>query len=212
MSNTPRRALIVIDVQSEYLGGNLPIEYPDVQQSLGNITRAMDAARAHGMPIVVVQQLAPADSPLFARGSHSAALHPAVAQRPHDHRVEKRLPSALAGTDLGPWLRARDIDTLVVVGYMTHNCNDSTIRQAVHEGWQVEYLQDASGAPSYRNRAGAASAEEIHRVFCVVLQSRFAAVMSTDEWLQVLETGVAPVRETIYQSNQQARASGQACG
>lgn len=208
MSKAPRRALIVIDVQNEYLTGNLPIEYPDVQQSLGNITRAMDAARAHGMPIVVVQQLAPVDSPLFARGSHNGALHPAVAQRPHDHRVEKWLPSALAGTDLGPWLQARDIDTLVVVGYMTHNCNDSTIRQAVHEGWQVEYLHDASGAPSYRNRAGAASAEEIHRVFCVVLQSRFAAVMSTDEWLQVLDGSTEPERGSIYASSRPAHQNG----
>ncbi|MEX6502544.1 cysteine hydrolase family protein [Pseudomonas zhanjiangensis] len=206
MSNSPRRALIVIDVQHEYLGGNLPIEYPDVQQSLGNIARAMDAAHAQDMPIVLVQQLAPADSPLFPRGSYNAALHPTVAERPHDLRLEKSLPSALAATELGQWLRARDVDTLTVVGYMTHNCNDSTIRQAVHEGWQVEYLHDASGSVSYRNRAGAASAEDIHRVFCVVLQSRFAAVMSTDEWLQILKSGARPERDNIYQSNQRARS------
>ena len=208
MSNTPRRALIVIDVQNEYLDGNLPIEYPEVRHSLANITCAMDAAHAQGIPIVVVQHLAPASSPVFARGSHNAALHPAVVERPCDLRLEKSLASALAGTELGSWLRARAIDTLTVVGFMTHNCNDSTIRQAVHEGWQVEYLHDASGALAYRNRAGAATAEEIHRVFTVVLQSSFAAVMSTDEWLQRLETGAAPERDTIYQSNQRARASG----
>ncbi|EQD52965.1 hypothetical protein B1A_12544, partial [mine drainage metagenome] len=33
MLNKPRRALIVIDVQNEYVTGNLPIEYPDIHLS-----------------------------------------------------------------------------------------------------------------------------------------------------------------------------------
>lgn len=78
---TPRRALIVIDVQNEYVSGDLPIEYPDVQTSLANIGRAMDAARAAGVPVVIVQNFAPADSPLFARGSNGAELHPVVSER-----------------------------------------------------------------------------------------------------------------------------------
>ena len=38
------------------------------------------------------------------------------------------MASSLTATDLGPWLRARGIDTLTVVGYMTHNCDDATVR------------------------------------------------------------------------------------
>ena len=34
MPTTPRRALVVIDVQNEYVSGNLPIEYPPVERSL----------------------------------------------------------------------------------------------------------------------------------------------------------------------------------
>jgi len=34
----------VIDVQNTYVGGNLPIEYPPVEQSLANIGRAMNGA------------------------------------------------------------------------------------------------------------------------------------------------------------------------
>ena len=78
---SPRRALIVIDVQNEYVSGDLPIEYPEVQSSLANIGRAMDAARAAGVPVVVVQNFAPGGSPIFARGSDGAELHPVVASR-----------------------------------------------------------------------------------------------------------------------------------
>ena len=100
----PRRALLVIDVQNEYVTGNLPIEYPDVNVSLANIGRAIDAANQHGVPVVVVQNMAPAASPLFARGSDGAALHEVVATRPRAHLIEKSMPSAFAGTDLAGWL------------------------------------------------------------------------------------------------------------
>lgn len=204
MSQQVKRALIVIDVQNEYFDGNLRIEYPPLRDSLPNILRAMDAARAAGIPVVVVRHLAPADSPLFARGSHAAELHAQVAERPHDLLVDKSQASALSGTGLGDWLRARGVDTLSLVGYMTHNCDDSTARQAAHEGWQVEFLDDASGALPYANSAGAASAEEIHRVFSVVLHSSFAAVASTDAWLQAVASGQALPSDDIYLSNQRA--------
>ncbi len=144
-------------------------------------------ARAAGVPVVVVQNFAPGGSPIFARGSDGAELHPVVASREHDHYVEKSLPSAFTGTDLAEWLTARQIDTLTVAGYMTHNCDASTINHAVHAGLTVEFLHDATGPVPYENSAGFASAEDIHRVFCVVLQSRFAAVASTDEWLAAVK-------------------------
>ncbi|WP_437882912.1 cysteine hydrolase family protein [Pseudomonas sp. LRF_L74] len=204
MSQSPRRALIVIDVQNEYFTGNLRIEHPPVSQSLPNITRAMDAAQAKGIPVVVIQHFAPADSPLFARGGEMVELHPEIARRPRDLHVEKTLASALANNELGAWLRERRIDTLSVVGYMTHNCDVSTVLQASHEGWQVELLHDASGSLPYDNAAGSASAEEIHRVMTVVMHSSFAAVASTEQWLAAVENAEELPRDNIYLSNQRA--------
>jgi nicotinamidase-related amidase len=205
VTQKPRRALIVIDVQNEYVTGNLPIEYPDVRVSLDNIGRAMDAAVAHSIPVIVVQTVAPATAPIFAEGTPGAELHDVVKSRPRDHFFLKQLPSAFAGTYLAEWLAARSIDTIVVVGYMTHNCDFATVNQAVHSGLSVEFLSDASGSPRYENRAGKASAEELHRVFTVVMQSRFAAVVTTDEWIAALESGIPPVRDTIYGSSLRAR-------
>lgn len=202
---TPKRALIVIDVQNEYFTGGLPIAYPDPQVSVTNIGIAMDTAHAAGIPVIVVQQTSPASSPLFAIETDGWQLHPVVASRPRDHYLRKLLPSAYPETDLAQWLQARGIDTLTVVGYMTHNCDASTINHALHNGTAVEFLHDASGAVPYQNQAGFASAEDIHRVFNVVLQSRFAAVMSTQEWVHCVTTGATPVRDNIFKSNQRAR-------
>ncbi|MER8895455.1 isochorismatase family protein [Mesorhizobium sp. M0676] len=205
-ANTPRRALIVIDVQNDYDGGDLAIQYPPFRDSVVNVARAMDAAAAAGVKVVVVKQMAPETSPVFAKGSHGGELHPEIARRSRDHHVEKSLPSAFAGTDLEAWLRANTIDTITVIGYMTHNCDLSTIIHAAHVGFAVEFLSDATGSLPYANSAGYASAEEIHRVVSIILQSRFAAVLKTAEWIDCLKTGALPERDTPYASNQRALA------
>lgn len=205
MTLNPRRALIVIDVQNDYVTGNLPIEYPDVACSLVNIARAMDAACAQRIPSIVVQNTSPVGSPIFAKGTSGWELHDIIRTRQYSHYIEKNLPSAFAGTDLSDWLKQEGIDTLTVAGFMTHNCDDSTIKHAMHAGLAVEFLSDASGAVPYVTRIGQATAEEIHRVFTVVMQTRFAAVASTDEWIAALKSQRALPRDNIYASNQRAR-------
>ncbi|MGB6105694.1 MAG: cysteine hydrolase family protein [Pusillimonas sp.] len=205
MTVPPRRALLVIDVQNEYVTGNLLIEHPPVQMSLRNIGLAMDAARAASIPVIVVQHDAPTDSPLFAKGSQAWELHPQVAGRPADHRVNKQMASVFAGTDLAQWLQNRNVDTLTVIGYMTHNCVASTIFHASHDGLKVEFLADASGTPSYKNAAGSASAEEIHRVFSTVFHSNFAAVATTADWTAAVNEGRAMEPDSIYLSNQRTK-------
>ncbi|MGH8806419.1 MAG: cysteine hydrolase family protein [Noviherbaspirillum sp.] len=207
MTTTPRRALIVIDVQNEYVTGNLPIEYPPVQDSLANIGRAIDAARAAGVPVIVVQHDAPEISPLFAKGSDGWKLHPVVGDRMRDHHISKTTPSAFTGTDLAQWLTDRQIDTLTVIGYMTHNCDAATIMHASHAGLNVEFLTDATGAVPYENAGGKVSAEEVHRVFSVVFHSNFAAAATTDDWIVAVQAK-RPIRcDNVYASNQRARAS-----
>uniref|UniRef100_E6QSP7 GCN5-related N-acetyltransferase:Isochorismatase hydrolase n=1 Tax=mine drainage metagenome TaxID=410659 RepID=E6QSP7_9ZZZZ len=201
----PRRALIVVDVQNDYLAGNLPIEYPNAELSLINIGKVIDAAQSAKVPVIMVQNILATDAPFMAQGSPGAALHSTISSRAHDHYIAKNMPSAFAGTDLEVWLRQHGVDTVTVIGYMTHNCNLSTMLHAFHSGFMVEFVHDASGSVSYKNRAGSASAEEIHRVISVVLQSRFAAVMSTGEWIVLVESGQTAERDSIFRSNQRAR-------
>ena len=61
--------------------------------------------------------------------------------------------------------------------------------------FEAEFLADAAGAVSYANAQGHVSAKTIHETACVVMQSRFAAVMTTDEWLAILAGRAAPPRK-----------------
>ena len=101
-TTAPRRALIVVDVQNIYADGPLLIEHPPVQDSLVRIGQAMDAARAAGIPTVVVQE----DS--FGIDTQGWKIHNVVASRPHDLLVHKTLPSAFTHTGLAAWLA--DVD------------------------------------------------------------------------------------------------------
>ena len=204
--SAPRRALVVIDVQNEYFeGGGLPIEYPPVESSLPKIAQAMDAARAAGVPVVVVQHHAPKGAPVFQADNFHGQLHPEIAQRPRDHLITKAFPSVFTGTDFADWLARHEIDTLSVTGYMTQNCDASTVFEAMHRGLNVEFLSDATGALPYENAAGRVSAEEIHRVFSVVFHSNFAAVATTDVWVAALKSGTAIEKDKVVMSNRSAR-------
>lgn len=205
-----RRALIVIDVQNDYDGGNLAITHPPFHETLPNVARAMDLAKAAGVKVVVIKMISPATSNVFRPGTHGAELHPEIASRPRDKYIEKTLPSAFTGTDLEYWLRVNGIATVTVAGYMTHNCDLSTVIHAMHMGFGVEFLSDATGSLDYANSAGTATAEEIHRVMSVVLQSRFAAVVTTDEWATHLKAGTAPERDNPFASSQRAIQARQA--
>lgn len=180
-----KRALLVIDVQMEYFTGKMPVTHP--QGSFENILTAMGGAAAHGIPVILVQHSAPQpDSATFRRGSREWEIHEQVLAMPHDRIIEKSLPGSFTGTGLDELLRGMGVDTVVIAGYMTQMCCDTTARQALHLGYAVEFLADATGTLNVSNSAGAVTAEELHRAILVTQQMRFSRVLNTAEWLTIL--------------------------
>ncbi len=181
------RALLVIDVQQEYFSGALPISHP--VGHFERILEAMDTAHRNGVPIVVIQHTFLSDSmPIFQRQSATWQLHPEIASRPRDVLIEKNLPGSFTGTELESWLRARQIDTVTIAGYMTHMCCDTTAREAVHRGFKVEFLSDATGTLPLDNSAGKVTAEELHRSILCAQQMLLSEVLNTGSWAKRVES------------------------
>jgi len=180
-----KRALIVIDVQNIYFSDSFHVTYPE--GSLQNILSAMDAADAHGIPIVVVQHTSRSNSKSFSRGSFAWQLREEVAKKPRTILIEKNFPGSFTGTDLEKWLRENGITTVTITGYMTQMCCDSTARQAYHLGFGVEFLSDATGTMGIENGAGKVSAQELHNAILVTQASVFSKVLTTKEWIESLE-------------------------
>ncbi len=184
-----KRALLVIDVQNDYFSGRHTITHP--ADSFARILDAIDAANAAGIPVVLVQHTAPEGTMReFREGTHGWEIIPDVLDRPHDEVIEKHLPGSFTGTPLESWLRVRGIDTVTIAGYMTQMCCDTTSRQALHMGFRVEFLSDATGTHDFSNPAGAVTAEELHRAVLVTQASRFAEVMTVREWIERISAGL----------------------
>ncbi|MGP9503920.1 isochorismatase family protein [Specibacter sp. AOP5-B1-6] len=206
-----RRALVIIDVQNDYFTeeGPLAIQYPDRNESLANITQAIDLAEAQGMPVAVVQHQYPAGAPVFAEGSEGWKLHPEISARRKDSwkNLVKSYASVFADTDFESWLRSNDIDAITLVGYMTNNCDLATAAAAEPLGLGVEVLSDASGAVHLANEAGQVGAQQLHETLMVLLQSNFATVATTNDWVQAVESGTALPKGDLGSSAVQGRAA-----
>ena len=134
----PRSALIVIDVQCALFD---PAPRPfEADAVLSRINQLSAAARAAGVPVVWVQHET-ADARLLANSPGWAlpsTLHTAVG----DHRVRKTTPDAFLRTGLADWLAARDIKHLVLCGYATEYCVDTSTRRAAALGHSVTLVAD----------------------------------------------------------------------
>ncbi|WP_328293695.1 isochorismatase family protein [Kineococcus sp. NBC_00420] len=191
---SPRRALVVVDVQQEYFSGPLTIQHPAPADALANVVRAVETARAHDVPIVLVQHAMPAGAPIFAAGSPGFDLHPDLltVTDPRDERISKSFGSVFAGTGLADRLRERDVDTVTIVGFMTNNCDLASAVEAEGLGFSAEVLSDASGAIDLDNAVGHVPASVLHETLMVLLHSNFAAVATTQQWVEAV-AGAQPL-------------------
>lgn len=187
--DAPRRALVIIDVQHDYAAGPLEIRFPPREESLPRIARAIDAATAARIPVIVVQHTGGVGSPIFDPETRGFALSAEVAERMRDDwkSVVKQHGSVYAQTDVAGWLRAQQVDTVTLIGFMTNNCVLATAVEGEGLGFTTEVLADATGAIDLANDAGFVDAETLHTTLLTLLASNFAAVASTDAWVAALE-------------------------
>jgi nicotinamidase-related amidase len=125
-------ALVLIDCQNTYTRGVMELE--GVQAALQEAAILLDSARSAGIPIIHVQH---DDGPgsLYDIGGESGAIVPIVAPREGEHVVVKNYPNSFVETDLDERLKAVNAENLILAGFMTHMCVNSTARGAFNLGY-----------------------------------------------------------------------------
>lgn len=73
----------------------------------------------------------------FARDSDAWRLLPELQVEPGDHRIEKEGSDAFLETDLDTLLRGSGATEVIIVGYATEFCVDTTVRAAASKGYRV---------------------------------------------------------------------------
>ncbi|MEU6911755.1 cysteine hydrolase family protein [Streptomyces olindensis] len=182
-----KNALLVMDVQRDIVA-----VADDGSGYLPRLRRAIDGARAAGIPVIyVVIGLRPGDpevSPrnkvmanivkagLFTEGQAGTGIHDDVAPRQGDVVVTKRRGSAFSGSDLDLVLRARDIDSLVLTGIATSAVVLSTLWRAIDLDFGLTVLAD-----------GCLDTDpEVHTMLTEKLFPQWADVLTVDDWLKAI--------------------------
>jgi nicotinamidase-related amidase len=181
MIDPAQTALVVIDVQEDFVGptgamARIGVDMSGVAPALDRIVRLIAAARAAGATIAFARVVSSPDTDSTAlkllnarkgrppqaiaicREDQTGSAYYRVSPQPGDIEAPKRLFNTFHGTSFDAQLRARGVDTLVVVGFTTDCCVDSTCRDAFHRDYNVFVVSDATDAYAADLHVGALKA------------------------------------------------------
>ncbi|HYE90460.1 MAG TPA: cysteine hydrolase family protein, partial [Terriglobales bacterium] len=176
-----KRALIVIDAQQEYFAPLGRVVLPDGPAAVKRIAHALAWARGANVPVIhIVHESRRPNAATFVSGSPAVAIHPDAAPVDGEAVLTKHLPGSFTGTALEETLRARGIERVVIAGFMTQMCVDTTARQAAHLGFGVTVLADATAAKAVTGPDGVAiPADAVHRTHLGSLDGFLAEIRTT---------------------------------
>jgi nicotinamidase-related amidase len=173
--------LLIIDAQREYLDGVLPLA--GVDAAIAETAALLKRARVAGTPVIhVVHRGGGAFfNPQGTGFQIVAPLRPA----PGEPVIEKQRISAFAGTPLEEKLRSLGRRKLIVVGFMTHNCVSTTVRDANDLGFAVTVLAPATATRALPDgRGGEVTAAALQAASLAALADRSAVVVDRGAGIQ----------------------------
>jgi nicotinamidase-related amidase len=195
-----RTALIVVDMENDFVAPGAPLETPAGRTMLPTLKRALSFCRERGIPVIYTthahrrggcdmgrfKDLWPpiSNGAGLVEGEHGVEIYPEIAPRADEIVITKRRYSAFYCTDLEIILRGLGVDTVVISGVTTENCCHATARDALFRDYKVVFLSDATGTFDYPDVGqGGMTAAEVHRATLVILALSTAHVMTTDEFI-----------------------------
>ena len=167
--------LVLIDCQNTYTQGVMELE--GVQAALDEAAALLDRARSAGIPIIHVQH---SDGPgsLYDIEGESGAIVTRVAPRDGEAVVTKQYPNSFVETDFDDKLKAVGASNLVIAGFMTHMCVNSTARGAFNAGYAPTVVAAATATRSLPGVGGEpVTASALQSASLAALSDLFAVVV-----------------------------------
>ncbi|HYO57085.1 cysteine hydrolase family protein [Archangium sp.] len=144
-------ALILIDCQNTYRRGVLKLE--GVEEALAEAQRLLQRARTLGVPVFHIAHDAGPGSPYDVR-AEIGQIADVVAPQGKEPVIIKNYPSSFEKTDLDARLKSLGVKNLVLAGFMTHMCVNSTARAAFNHGYVTTVVAGATATRALPGPAG----------------------------------------------------------
>jgi nicotinamidase-related amidase len=198
----PSQALLVVDMQNDFVREGAPQEVPDARAILPALRRLVARFRAAGRPVIYTRFIAGPKRTLMWTWSPECGEElkscwpghfrkyldggdelegPAVVNelrpQPDDRIIDKYGYGAFHNTNLLDTMRALGVAQLVVTGTVTQICVEETVREGFHEGLEMVVVRD-----------GVASFDaQLHEATLKNLAMKFARIATADEVIALLD-------------------------
>jgi len=186
-----KAALLVIDVQRIYTDSDSEMHCEDSRSTVRRINTLIDRYKDEGLPIIFVRHIHKADgSDLgrmfdyagdddsefnFREGTPEVEYDSTLRRPDGAQEIVKTRYSAFVGTDLDRRLRSARVECVVICGFMTNFCCESTARSAHDLDYFVDFVVDATGTPGTDNL----DESKVRSVVSDLLSAGFGQVMTT---------------------------------
>jgi nicotinamidase-related amidase len=166
--------LIMIDCQNTYVDGVMALD--GVAGALDEAAALLERARSAGIPIIHFQHDAGEGSPYDIRAEIGQIVD-RVAPRENETLIVKRFPNSFVQTDLEDRLTAASAHHLVLAGFMTHMCVNSTARGAFNLGYAPTVVASATATRALPGSAAVVSPAALQAASLAALGDLFAIVV-----------------------------------
>ena len=186
---TPKRALIVVDVQNDFCpGGTLAVPHGD--EVVEPLNRLIDEFLDRDEPVYKSRDWHPETTKHFAahggvwpvhcvQNTKGAEFHPALRNDPRIKVISKGLGdtncySAFDETDLLDQLHQQNVEEVVVGGLATDYCVKSTVIDARKHGFKVKALKNAMRAVDVQPGDGERAIQEMRDAGAEIISTDYA--------------------------------------
>ena len=174
--------LILIDCQNTYREGVMQLE--GVEPALADCAQLLRRARENNTPVIHVQHDAGPGSPYDVK-ARIGQISDEVAPRTGETVINKAYPSSFEKTNLDAELRRLGRSSLVIAGFMTHVCVNSTTRAAFNHGYKPTVVASATATRSLPNPIGGSlTAQQVQDGALTDLADMFAIVVPAPEYIR----------------------------
>jgi maleamate amidohydrolase len=180
-------ALIVVDVVKGFTDPTCPLGSKADEVVAANVA-LMDAFHKADLPVVLTTVVYRSDDEatvfrarvpalnLLTPDSEWVRFDPRLPIAATDLQLEKRHASSFHGTDLDNWLKARNVDSVVVTGLTTSGCVRATAVDGLQNNYKVLVPREACGDRD----------AEAHEANLYDMNAKYADVVSLETVLELL--------------------------
>ncbi|WP_136810503.1 cysteine hydrolase family protein [Desulfosediminicola flagellatus] len=132
-------AIVIIDVQCG-LFDVVPRPF-EADEVISRINELSERARKEGVPVIFIQH--EQAQGILEHGSQGWELVPGLIAKQSDYIVRKSTPDSFQKTGLDELLQSLKVSDVIVCGYATEFCVDTTVRRSAALGYSVQLAADA---------------------------------------------------------------------